>query len=160
MDPRPITGRFQASVVEQLRETPAVNRWTLFSNGFGGCFLVLAVLSLPDPIPVAVDLAIAVALFSGYYCLPFAGLALVAKRRVVEQPVQVLVGSSGIRLTRPGGGFEIPWNRIRRVRERRDCFFVMAGYPRAFYLPKRTFNADDLDAFRAMAASKTRVTQG
>jgi hypothetical protein len=160
MEPQPITGRFQASVGEQLRETPAVNRWTLFSNGFGGCFLVLAVLSLPDPIPVATDLAIAVALFSGYYCLPFAGLALVAKRRVVEQPVQVLVGSSGIRLTRPGGGFEIPWSRIRRIRERRDCFFVMAGYPRAFYLPKRTFNTADIDAFRAMATSKTRVTQG
>jgi len=160
MEPQPITGRFQASVGEQLRETPAVSRWTLFSNGFGGCFLVLAVLSLPDPIPVAVDLAIAVALFSGYYCLPFGGLALLARRRIVEQPVQVLVSSSGIRLTRPGGGFEIPWSQIRRVRERRDCFFVMAGYPRAFYLPKRTFNAADLVSFRAFANSMTRVTQG
>ena len=160
MEPQPITGRFQASVGEQLRETPAVNRWTLFSNGLGGCFLVLGVLSLPDPVPVVVDLAIAVALFSGYYCLPFAGLALVAKRRVVEQPVQVLVGLSGIRLTRPGGAFEIPWSRIRRVRERSDCFFVMARYPSAFYLPKRAFNAADLEAFRVFASTRTRLTLG
>jgi hypothetical protein len=160
MKPQSITGRFQASVGEQLRQAPAINRWTLFSNGFGSCFLVLAVLSLPDPIPVAIDVAIAAALFSGYYCLPFTGLPLLAKRGLAEQPVEVLVGPSGIRLTRTAGGFEIPWTRIRRVRERRDCFFVMAGYPRAFYLPKRAFNAADLDAFRAMAITRTKVTRG
>ena len=83
-----ITGSYQTSMREYLSHVPALNRGTRFSIGFGVLALLLAVLSLPYLVPVAIELALAVALLSGYYAVPFTWLTLRSRREQVEQTVE------------------------------------------------------------------------
>jgi xanthosine utilization system XapX-like protein len=152
-----ITGRYQTTAREYLRRAPALNRGTRFSNGFGVLALILAAISLPDPAPVAIELALAVALLSGYYCVPFTWLTLRSRRAQVEQPVDVVVDEVGLHFVHGLAEIDAPWEEITRLREKHDYFLVMAPYPRAYILPKRAFDPAQLEAFRLLAASKDKL---
>jgi hypothetical protein len=156
----PITGGYSTSVGEYLRHAPALNRGTKFSNGFAAMAVLLAVLSLPYLVPVALELALAAALVSGYYCVPFTWLTLRSKRALVEQRVEVVADGAGLHFTHAASQIDIPWEEISRLRENRDSFFVMASYPRAYILPKRAFDPAQLEAFRLLAASKGKRGRG
>jgi YcxB-like protein len=150
----PITGSYQTSMREYLRQAPALNRGTKFSNGFGALTVLLALLSLPDPIPVALELALAAALVSGYYCVPFTWLALRSRKQLVERPIEVVADDDGLHFKQGPVEIDAPWEETRRLREEGDHFVLMARYPRAYILPKRAFNPAQLDALRQLAASK------
>jgi hypothetical protein len=154
---RPITGRYRLTVREQLGMAPALNRGTLFSLASAGIFVVLALLSLAtgDPIGASLELAFAAALYSGYYCVPFAWFTLRRHRAAAEAPVDLEADDDGLRFETRATRLEIPWDRVSRIRETPTCFFGMARYPRAFMLPKRAFGPSQLAAFRKLAASKT-----
>ena len=152
-----ITGRYTTSAREYLRYAPTLNRGTRFSNGFAALAVVLAILSLPDPIPVVLELLLALALVSGYYSIPFTWMTLRSRRDQVEQTVAVTADDEGIHFTHATADIDIPWDEITRLRETRDCFFVMARYPRAYILPKRAFDSAALEAFRALATAKGKL---
>ncbi len=160
IETRQITGRYQTSTREYLRHAPALNRGTRFSNGFGALALILAAISLPDPAPVAIELTLAIALLSGYYCVPFTWLTLRSRRAQVERPVDVVADEAGLHFAHGVAEIDAPWEGISRLRETRDCFLVMAPYPRAYILPKRAFDPAGLEAFRLLAASKGKLGQG
>ena len=91
----PIAGSYQTSMREYLGHVPALNRGTRFSIGFGVLALLLAFLSLPYLVPVAIELALAIALLSGYYAVPFTWLTLRSRREQVAQPVEVFADRCG-----------------------------------------------------------------
>jgi hypothetical protein len=155
---KPIKGRYQLTIREQLRFAPSLNRGTAFGLVATGVFIVLAVLSLVDGTYVlaAIELALAAAMYSGYYCLPFAWFTLRRHRAAAEAPVDVLVNAEGLEFTNAGVRMELPWVRIASVRETPTAFFLISRYPRAFLLPKRAFDKSQLAAFRKLAASVTR----
>jgi hypothetical protein len=74
--------------------------------------------------------------------------------------VDLTATGEGIRLASASAEFEVAWAEIRRIRETKDCFFVFARYPRAFFLPTTAFDPAALDRFRRLAAAKTRLQQG
>jgi hypothetical protein len=159
-DAPPVTGNYRASVRDYIRHAPALKRGTRFSNGFGALAALLAVLSLPYLVPVALELALAVALLSGYYTVPFTWLGLRSKRRLVEQQVEVVADAGGVQFTHAVSHIDIPWDEISRVRETHDCFFVMADHSRAYILPKRAFGSSQLEAFKRLAESKGKIPRG
>ena len=118
---------------------------------------MLALLSLIDGTYVlaAIELALAAAVISGYYCLPFAWFTLRRHRAAAEAPVDVVVDAEGLEFTNAGVRLELPWVRIASVKETPTVFFLMSRYPRAFLLPKRAFDKGQLAAFRKLAASLT-----
>jgi hypothetical protein len=154
---KPIKGRYQLTIREQLRFAPALNRGTAFGFIATGVFVVLALLSLIDGTYVlaAIELALAAAVISGYYCLPFAWFTLRRHRAAAEAPVDVVVDAEGLEFTNAGVRLELPWVRIASVKETPTVFFLMSRYPRAFLLPKRAFDKGQLAAFRKLAASLT-----
>ena len=156
----PITGSYRTSVSEYLRHAPALNRGTKFSNGFGALAALLAILSLPYIVPVALELTLAVALVSGYYCVPFTWLTLRSNKAFVEQQIAVTADEGGLHFTHVVSQIDVPWEEITRLRESRDCFFVTARYPRAYILPKRAFDSTQLEAFRHLAESKDKLRRG
>lgn len=159
-EPPLITGRYQTTMSEYLRHAPALNRGTLFSNGFGAVALVLAVLSFPDPLAVAFEFALGLALLSGYYCVPFTWLALRSRTQQVEKPIDVVVDDAGLHFLQGSVEIDAPWEQTTRLREDRDSFFLMARNPRAYVIPKRAFDPANLEAFRLLAASKGKLGQG
>jgi hypothetical protein len=156
----PIAGSYQTSMREYMGHVPALNRGTRFSIGFGVLALLLAFLSLPYLVPVAIELALAIALLSGYYAVPFTWLTLRSRREQVAQPVEVFADDAGLHFTHGVTEVDVPWAEITRLREDRDWFFVMARYPRTYFLPKRAFDPSGLEAFRQLAASRTRLGRG
>ena len=155
-----ITGSYQTSIREYMSHAPALNRGTKFSIGFGVLALALAVLSLPYVVPFAVELALAIALLSGYYAVPFTWLSLRSRREQVEQTVEMFADDDGLHFIQGVREVAAPWEEINRLRENRDCFFVMAHHSRVYILPKRAFDSTGLEAFRQLAASRTRLERG
>ena len=156
----PITGRYQTSMREYLGYLPALNRGTRFSIGFGVLALLLAFLSLPYLVPVAIEIALAAALFSGYYAVPFSWLTLRSRREQVEESVEVFVDDAGLHFNHAVSEVDVPWQEVDRLRESGDCFFVMAGLSRVYILPKRAFDPPQLEAFRRLATSKGKLGRG
>jgi hypothetical protein len=155
-----IAGSYRTSTREYMGHVPALNRGTRFSIGFGVLALLLAVLSLPYLVPVVIELALAIALLSGYYAVPFTWLTLRSRREQVEQSVDVFADDAGLHFTHGVTEVDVPWAEIDRLREDRDCFFVMARYSRVYILPERAFDPAGLEAFRQLAASRTRLGRG
>jgi hypothetical protein len=155
-----IAGKYQTSMREYLGNVPALNRGTRFSVMFGALAVVLAVLSLPYLVPVALELALAVALLSGYASVPFAWLTLRSRRQMVEQPVEVFADDAGLHFTHGVIDLDVPWAEIDRLRENRDSFFVMATQARVYIIPKRAFDPDQIDAFRQLVASSAAHNRG
>ena len=152
-----VTGRYQTSVREYLSHAPALNRGTRFSIAFGAMALILAVISLPDPVPVAIELGLAIALLSGYYSVPFTWLTLRSKREQVEEPVDVVADDVGLHFHHSLAVIDAPWEGITRIRETDDYFYLMAPYPQAYIFPKRAFDPAQLEAFRLLATSKGKL---
>ena len=154
---KPISGRYQLTVREQLSFAPALNRGTLFSLVCGALLAGLALLSLVsgDSIGASVALAFAFALYSGYYVVPFAWFTLRRNRSAAEAPVEVFVTDDGFRFETSLTTMEVPWVRVRRIRETPSGFLVTARFPHAFMLPQRAFGPAQLIAFRRLAATKT-----
>jgi hypothetical protein len=155
-----IAGKYQTSTREYLGNVPALNRGTRFSVVFGGLAVLLAILSLPYLVPVALELALAVALLSGYASVPFAWLTLRSRWQMVEQPVEVFADDAGLHFTHGVVDLDIPWAEIDRLRENRSSFFVMASQARVYIIPKRAFDPNELEAFRQLVASSTKRGRG
>jgi hypothetical protein len=154
--PAPITGHYQMSVWEQVRHIPELNRGTRFTNASGAFLLVLGLVDLGqgDVIVGSIALLLSVALFSGYYSVPFGWLTLRRNREAALAPVDILVNGEAIRFDTDASKLVVPWENVNNVRETRTSFLVRARYPRAFMVPKRAFEPQQLDAFRLLAASK------
>ena len=154
-----IKGRYQLTIREQLRNAPALNRGTAFGLFGTAVFVVLAILSLTDQayLPAAVELGLAAALYSGYYCLPFAVFTLSRHRAAAESPVDVVVDAEGLVFTNVGIRLELPWVRVSLIKETPTAFVLMSRYTRAFLLPKRAFDKAQLAAFRKLAAEATTL---
>ncbi len=152
-----ITGSYRTSMREYLSHVPALNRGTRFSTGFAVLALLLAFLSLPYLVPVAIELMLAVALLSGYYAVPFTWLTLRSRKSLVQQTVEVFVDDAGLHFTHGATDVDVAWEAIDRLRESRGSFLVMARHSQVFILPERAFDPAGLEAFRRLAASRVKL---
>jgi len=156
----PIVLRRQVSERELLRLTPALNRGSRFANVAGAGLVVAAVVALlpPTDLPMsALTGLFAAALFSGWYCVPFAWLGLRFAGARVRLPWEAEIDGSGFRLTQGSSPMTIPWSSVRRVSLRQECVFVYCGYPRAFMLPARSFESGQLERFIALVPPATSL---
>jgi hypothetical protein len=153
-----IEGRYQLTISQYLRFVPALNRGTAFSLIAAAVFTSLAFFSFTHGgyVLAGLQIAVAAALYTGYYSVPFAWLSLVRHRTAVEGPVEVRVNAEGLRVTTAEGLIELPWGKIDRVRETSSVFFLTSEHPRSFILPKRAFDEDQLETIRDLAATMAR----
>ena len=153
-----IEGHYRLTIREYLRFVPALNRGTTFSFIASAAFASLALFSFTHHgyVFAALQLAVAAALYTGYYSVPIAWLSLVRHRAAVEGEVQVRVNAEGLRTTTAEGVLELPWKKIDRVRETSGVFFLASRHPRSFLLPKRAFNEAQLESIRDFAATESR----
>ncbi|MGA3058058.1 MAG: YcxB family protein [Candidatus Limnocylindrales bacterium] len=161
MDPaETIEGHYQLTIREYLRFVPALNRGTWFTLIASAVFASLAILSYAHRgyVFAVVQLAVAAALFTGYYSVPLAWLSLRRHRAAVSGPVDVCVDAQGLRVTTAEGLLELPWDKIAHVRETSTVFFLTSEHPRSFLLPKRAFDEDQLEGIRDLAATMTRYS--
>jgi hypothetical protein len=158
----PIVGQYQMSVGEQVRNIPALNRGTWFANGTGAFFAMFGIVDIAQgqPLSAAIAFVFAASLVSGYYGVPFGWFTLSRHSQQALAPVVLLATGDGLRFETNATQLEVPWATISRIREKSNCFYVTARYPRAFMVPKRAFGPAQLEAFRRLASSKTGLPLG
>jgi hypothetical protein len=156
----PLTLTYVIGEGELLRCVPALNRGTTFSVIGGGLFVGLAILNfvLADPLMGLVTIAFALALLSGWYCIPFSWLGLRLAGDRARQPIAMTIDQAGLHLAQGTSNLDVPWATVRRVNRWRDNLIVYCAYPRAFLLPERVFGPGELDRFLSLAEGLTRVT--
>jgi len=149
-----MTVAYRARIWDYIRNTPALNRGTRFSNVTAAAFALIAVLAYPDLELVAFCAFCSLMLLSGYYCALFALLAL-TRRDLLEGPFELTLAQDSLRLTGPAGSSEMPWSAVKKARETNDCFWVLTRRG-ALYVPKSAFPPGGVDEFADFIDAMTR----
>jgi hypothetical protein len=161
LEVEPLTLSYVMDQAELLRCVPALNRGTTFSVIGGGLLAALALLNvlLADPLMALIVGAFAVALLTGWYCIPFSWLGLRLAGERARMPIAMTVDEFGLHLRQGSSNVDVAWSSVRRIGRGHGHLFVYCAYPRAFLVPERAFGPGQLDRFLSLAeAGRGRPT--
>lgn len=128
-------------------------RHSRFASAMGGYFLATAAITIllwGDRTSVVILLA-GVLFLSGYLPAALGLIAFWRRRSLFTREVVIKADRNGVRWSRAGAKSDADWSTFRRVRDLPTAFILHIGTGGGTIVPKRAFDADSLERFRALA---------
>ena len=117
--------------------------------------LVLAIPTIQDKALAWWGLACGVFLFVDLYVLvPYKSRRLFQRSPNINAEHQMTIDEEGIRTVLPNAVEQVRWSALQKVYETRQMFLVMYSPMQFYIVPKRAFNAAQLEHFRELIHAK------
>ena len=150
--------RYESRMSEHLRLVAWAGRRSDLAFGIGVAGIIAGgvALAVGDRGTVWFPMLLGLSFVTGVFGVPFVWFAIRRQQGLIGARIEDDIDGSGIHERTPLVDARITWDLYREVVEARDVIYLVSATGVGF-LPKRAFTRDQLDAFRALVATKGLV---
>jgi hypothetical protein len=150
-----IHARYSIGRSERIAVAVKTSRGSRFNVFVGFVCLILAATTLAMPLVSLGYMVCSAAMLTGFWMVPIA-LWTVRKEGRLSSEIDFAAGEDGVRIETISGKGTLKWPMIKGFREWPEAFLINVGPRMNLYVPKRAFDAGQVEALRSLLTSKLR----